>query len=886
MKPTATYRLQFRNGMTFDRAVGILPYLKRLGISHLYASPVFTATSGSTHGYDVTDCNELDPAIGGREGFERLSRALKDHGLGLILDIVPNHMAASLENPWWRSVVQWGEDSPFARHFDIDWSKRLTLPLLGGPFSQVLAAGELSLRLDRDNGCLALAYYDHAIPLDPRTWPNVLDVMGDAGPEEVLRGLAAGAGPSDAEPLREHVRNLGDDTAAAFAGRLAELSREPAVLEALHDSQPWQLTDWREARRHLSYRRFFEVTGLVGLRVEDEEVYRDAHGLILDLVRSGQVDGLRVDHIDGLADPTSYLRRLRADVGADTYLVVEKILEGDETLPADWPIDGTTGYEFITAIGALLTDERQAEALQDAYSDCRGGRADLEEERRAAKQTMLRVNFEGEVSNLVTLLRGMMGEHDQPAVSADQIRDAICAVIVAFPVYRTYATSEGMSAADRTVLEEAVAEARRFEPSIPGQAFDALLDAMNDTPTAPRRHSHGTFLARFQQLTGPVMAKAVEDTLFYRFNRNLAVNEVGGDPADVEIGPETFHSRMALRVAAQPYGLLATSTHDTKRGEDARARLYAISEAPGQWAEAVARWRARHAPLVTKLPVGPAPEPDTEWLVYQALAGVWPADIDAREGWLDDLRDRFAGYLEKALREAKLRTNWTDVDAGYEGAVQAYAAALLNGDNAEFLEDFAMGIRPFVAAGAVNSLAQTVIKLSAPGIPDVYQGAESFDLSLVDPDNRRPIDFAGLDRSLDDPAEDSGSRLKQHVLARGLSLRSQHPDLFTKGDYRPLQAKGSRQRHVVAFERRHGDDRAVAVVPRLPFALLQSGRSLSDAEVWGDTVLELSDLRPGERFVDIFSENDARSGEELSVARLFSRHPFAILLNRPGSQAR
>lgn len=822
MLPTSTYRLQFREGFTFDKAVAIVPYLKKLGISHLYASPIFTAASGSTHGYDVTDHNEIDSAIGGREGFERLSAALKSQGLGLILDIVPNHMAASLDNPWWRSVIELGQDSPYAKHFDIDWRERLTLPILGKPYDEAVANGEITLKVD--GGKPVLAYFDNLFPLHPDT-----------------------------------VDGISEDS-------VAKLSGDRAFLQALHARQPYQLTFWKTARKHLSYRRFFEVTGLVGVRVEDPAIFADVHRLILELVRSGQVDGLRVDHVDGLADPKAYLDQLRAEIGPDTYLVVEKILNGEEVLAQDWPIEGTTGYEFTAAIADLLSDGSKTAELDKAYADLLGAPVDLEAERRRAKQVMVTENFETELKGLVALAKKSI----PLPLEGEAIRDAIAAIVVAFPVYRTYITAKGLRDEDRLLLDQVAADAKAS-----GKASETAIGAVLDCLFCAAKSANGAaeFTTRFQQLTGPVTAKSVEDTLFYRFNKLIALNEVGCDPAEPVGSVTRFHDKMKARVSEQPLGLLGTCTHDTKRGEDARARLYTISEAPEAWAQAVARWRTMHAVLVKSLDDGPAPEPDTEWLLYQALAGIWTGDTDAAT--LGALKERFLPYVEKALREAKRRTDWSDTNEAYEEAVKSYAKRLFAFDNRAFHEDFEATIAPFIAAGRINGLSQTLIKLTAPGIPDIYQGAEADDLSLVDPDNRRAIDFDKLSQALTSNEQTSwqdaiaSGTAKQRLIAAGLALRNAKPDLFASGDYHPLEITGEKRDHAAAYYRTKGDDTVLVVVPRLPLTFA--------ASEWGDTAITLPADLAGRSLTNKLTSAETKIGETLRLADLLRDCPVALL---------
>lgn len=810
--PTSTYRIQFRNGMTFDRAAALVPYLKRLGISHLYASPVFTATSGSTHGYDVTDANEIDPTIGGREGFDRMAQALKAAGLGLILDIVPNHMAASLENPWWRDVIEHGEDSRYARHFDIDWSRRLTLPFLGDTFEAVLASVEISVQPDPKTGRPALAYFDNFYPLTPASWQ----------------------------------------------GREAEVLAltDKADIAALHEQQPWRLMSWRDAPRDLSYRRFFEITGLAGVRVEDDTVFDDTHRLILELVHSGAVDGLRVDHVDGLADPQAYLARLRETAGPECYITVEKILGKGEHIPEDWPISGTTGYEFIAALSDVLVDDDKLDALRQAYDEAVGKPVDMKAELRAAKLLMVDRNFEGEFTTLLRLAMDIAATQHR-TLDETLVRAALRELLVAFPVYRTYGTASGLPQASQQLLQKVVARVKNSDYAPDTEALDFVAAILaSDEPAA------ATFRTRFQQLTGPLMAKSVEDTLFFRQHMDLALNEVGAEPLPRVFSLDRFHAEMKTRLERQPDALSGTSTHDTKRGEDARARLYSLTEAPDDWAAHVVRWHQMNDSKVTVLFDGPTPKPELAWMLYQALAGVWPVTLTPQDtAGLQALEERFIPFVEKALREAKLRTDWADSNDVYETVVLDYARHLLSPDNQAFLEDFYQTLQPFVRAGLVNSLTQTVIKLTAPGVPDIYQGSETLNFSLVDPDNRREPDFAALEQHLfsdDEPVPTSeadwmSGALKQQVITHVLHYRQRKPDLFRRGDYVPLAATGDNADHLIAFARQQGNDALIVIAPRLVLPMQQASDALTTPQRWPQTAVTLPAALANRRYRDLLT---------------------------------
>ncbi|BCH66619.1 malto-oligosyltrehalose synthase [Agrobacterium vitis] len=788
--PTATYRLQFRNGITFDHAIDLIPHLKSMSISHLYASPIFTATTGSTHGYDVVDANEIDPVIGGKAGFDRMCAALAKADIGLILDIVPNHMAASVENAWWYDVLRNGSRSAYAGHFDIDWSRKLTLPVLGKTLEGALGDGELTIIRDDKADRFSLAYFETHIPLS------------DESIEQVL---------------------VSEKTDRAA---LAEVLASPEKVRALLDAQHWQLQHWKQAAESLSYRRFFEVTGLVGVCVEKPQVFEDSHQLILDLVRSGQVQGLRIDHVDGLADPAGYLDRLREAAGPQTYITVEKILGAGEVIASSWPVSGTTGYEFITALSQLYIDGDGLERLQQAYNDTDAGAADYVKGLRDAKTRMVQRNFKGEVTRLVALSQSIGTGHGE-----DELRKAIQELLIAFPVYRTYGYHGGLDAQDKIVLEHVVAQARLWgvDEGALGVIERLLLGGFE-------AEAADEFRTRFQQLSGPVMAKALEDTLFYRYNRLIAANEVGGEPAHPPGGVSAFHAAMAERLQTQPHGLTASSTHDTKRGEDTRARLYTLSEGADAWVDGVSRWRQMHRGNLTSLPDGPAPDPNVEWMLYQALAGIWLAPTEATDP--ATLADRFLAYTEKALREAKVRTDWAEPNQAFEQAVRTYAEQLVSPENRSFLKDFSDTLQPFMAAGEVNSLSQTLIKLTAPGVPDIYQGTEGKDDSLVDPDNRRIIDYQALAAELSAPANErpvSFIQRKQRLIREVLALRSRHASLFNDGDYVPLEVTGHARDNVIAFARVQGNDIALTIAPRLVFGRIDPETARVAAAFWADT---------------------------------------------------
>jgi len=863
--PRSTYRLQFRNGMDFGRARQLVPYLAALGVSHLYASPLMTAVAGSTHGYDVTRMDEIDPALGGIDGLRLLAGDLHRRGIGLILDIVPNHMAVSLENPWWRSVVVWGEESPFSRHFDIDWSERLTLPFLGKDFTGELADGTLHLALDPRHESLALRYGDSLYPLTPESYAMVLDgFRSSARPEENPQGdgllCRTLAPPGARDRLQRH---------------LAALSGEPGRIAAVHAAQPWRLMDWKAASRHLSYRRFFEIAGLAGLRVEVPAVFDETHRLVLALVREGIVDGLRIDHVDGLADPRGYLERLRAAVGPEVPIFVEKILEKDEPFAADWPVAGTTGYEFIASMADALADETEGGRLAAAFGPLKSEerRGPFHAEMEASKRQMLADNFQGEVRR-VALLAKAMADAAHADFSRSTLTEAICAMIVALPVYRTYmaATAE-VSDRDREVLAAVRRDAQEGVRPEVREAVDFIWELLTDDRTCNTMPECMDFRTRFQQLSGPVMAKALEDTLFYRENAFIALNEVGGDPGRPTGGPGAFHAAMQARQEAMPHGLSATATHDTKRGEDARARLYTLSEAPDVWIAAARRWAARNAHHRRHHQDRPVPEPDVEWLVYQSLAGAWPLDgLEDRAAFAERMRH----YVEKALREAKTASNWVMPDFDYERKVAGFVEDLLA--DTDFCADFTETLRPFIDAGLMNSLAQTLIKLTAPGIPDIYQGSERGDFSLVDPDNRRPLDPAALAAPKKPrPSRATFAGYKQWLIATVLAERNRAGGNPFAGTYIPLEISGDGRR-ALAFLRGTPEAFAITVVPRLTFGRIEPGGLHLAAGALAGTVLRIPAGFTGRDIRSVLDGRTYRLHPEMPLAGILGTEPAALLV--------
>jgi (1->4)-alpha-D-glucan 1-alpha-D-glucosylmutase len=890
-KPRATYRLQFREGMTFEKAAELVPYLAELGISHLYASPLFAAAPDSTHGYDVVDVTRLAPELGSEDGFKTLCRALKQNGLGLIVDFVSNHMGASTHNPWWLDVLEWGAASPYAEHFDIDWSApKLIIPALAANYGEELKNGAFGLSFDRSDGGISFSYGPMRLPLTPPSYAQLLTRVESEDFAELARRFIV-AEPAESRALKQE---LADGCASDHATRdavervLSETAADLDAIHELHEAQVWRLAHWRAARETLTYRRFFEIADLVGLRVERASVFDDVHARLLELVAAGNIEGLRIDHVDGLADPKSYLERLQEGSGG-TYLLVEKILGPDEDLRADWPADGTTGYEFILSLADLLVDPRGEDAMTAAYNAFLGEDVDFHAFALETKRRLLARNLAGELDRLKDMALSLAAKDPMTRdYGPDTLRRAIVELTAALPVYRTYVNVAGPADADRELIE-AAAEAAKTTREVENEgALDFLKRVLLLDFAEPEDQTTALeFATRFQQTTGPVMAKALEDTLFYRYNRLIALNEVGGEPERFGAPTEQFHAAMTRRLARQPYGLSATSTHDTKRAEDARARIYAISEMPDGWAAAVARWSALNAGLHEGDSV--ALDPETEWAFYQALLGVWPPTLtpDDADG-LKALADRMIRFMLKAVREAKSFTSWTAQDADYEGTVEQFTRGALDPMRSRgFLDDFLRTCQPLFVAGALNGLSQTLIKLTAPGVPDIYQGCELWDFSLVDPDNRRPVDFGrrhelAHKNGADDPAalirDWRSGAAKMHVLRAGLSLRARKPSLFAEGSYVPLAIAGPGADHLTAFARVHGAEAVIAVAPRLALGLLEgASEPLIPAARWLDTALQLPADLKGFRWHNLLVPGVEFSGKAVPVARLLAKFPCALL---------
>jgi (1->4)-alpha-D-glucan 1-alpha-D-glucosylmutase len=937
--PRATYRVQLNRHFTFQDARRLAGYWRDLGISDLYTSPYLKASTDSTHGYDVTDHGQLNPGIGSADDEAAMAAALRRHGLGQVLDIVPNHMGiAEAANRWWMNVLENGPASPYASFFDISWdapqanlNNRVLLPILGDQYGAVLENGEL--RLAYADGAFFLHYYDTLLPITPNTYGVIL--------ERALERLAQDFPPDDEQLVelqsiltaishlpptsvtdlaqvaeREREKEVVKRRLAALTAECPELRSgletgvaelngqvgQPASfdrLDVLLDQQPYRLAFWRVASEEINYRRFFDINELAAIRVERPEVFRETHRLVLELLRAGHVTGLRIDHPDGLRDPAGYLRMLQeayralwevgeaAEAGGDRemvrgsaaplYVVVEKILSYGEELPVGWPVHGTTGYDFGNSVGGLFVDGSKRRAFDELYARFIGRRIDFRDLVNSAKKMIMLVSLASEVNTLATLLDRVTDQHRRfRDFTQNSLTFAIREVMAALPVYRTYSScDQPISKRDRDAIEAAVAEARRRNPRTDASIFHFIRDLLllrypaGDGDEA--RQAQCEFVLKFQQTTGPVMAKGVEDTIFYVYNRLVSLNEVGGEPDRFGRSVAEFHRDNLARLERWPHAMLATSTHDTKRSEDVRARISVLSELPREWSGALGRWRRLNARHRRRVDGYAAPDRNDEYLIYQTLLGVWPFESLDGAGRAE-LVSRVQSYLQKATREAKVHTSWINPNQEYDQAVADFIAAMLDPrQNAAFLSSFEPLRRRVAHVGVFNSLAQTLLKLTSPGVPDIYQGTELWDFSLVDPDNRRPVDYerrvqllrelrtqiarrrgslAGLAKELLASREDG--RVKLYLTQRALQFRSRHPELFESGSYQPLEAEGVYGDRLVAFSREHEDASVVVVTPRLLATLVRDAELPLGSSVWGDTWLDLA-APPGERYRDLFS---------------------------------
>ncbi|MFJ4397195.1 malto-oligosyltrehalose synthase [Pseudomonas sp. NPDC089396] len=923
MKPlTATVRLQLHSDFTLDHAVPLVPYFAQLGISHVYASPILKARAGSRHGYDVVDPTQVNPELGGEAALERLVTALRQHGMGLILDTVSNHMAVGgADNPWWQSLLAWGRRSPYAEFFDIQWHSsdpllagQLLLPFLASDYGLALKNGEIPLQFDAQHGVLQIAHYDHRFPICPVDYGWILSLS----PEPALQALAAhftalheDAAPlATAQHLHAELARLVAEGADLQSALMAFDSRSEDGFKRLHlllERQSYRLASWRTAADDINWRRFFDINELGGLRVERAVVFEATHAKLFELIERGLVDGLRIDHIDGLADPRGYCRKLRRRVtallgrrplsaAAEHFpIYVEKILGSDEHLHRDWLTDGTTGYEFMNQVSLLQHDPAGEAPLTELWTTV-SERPDFAEEVRQARHLVLNASLAGDCESVaLALLQVARDDLMTRDLTLGAIRRALQALVAHYPVYRTYFNACGRPAEDEKFFQQALTNARHDLAEADWPLLDQLAQWLGGQPWRqlppgrPRKHLRHACV-RFQQLTAPSAAKAVEDTAFYRSARLLSRNDVGFEAERFNAGPEYFHNEAQRRLRDFPDSLLATATHDHKRGEDTRARLAVLSER-GPWlASRLEHWRELATPLREQLDDGPAPSPGDELLLLQTLLGSWPLTLDLHDdNAVRGYAERIRQWQQKALREAKLRSSWNAPNEAYEAACAAYVdGLLLDRENQQLRQSLADAAQLIACPGALNGLVQTLLRMTVPGVPDLYQGNEYWDFSLVDPDNRRAVDYAARRRTLDDataPAELLAhwrdGRIKQALVARVLDCRLAHPELFRRGAYLPLTVQGRHADKVLAFARLGEGQRAIIVAPRLASGLLGGATTpLIPAQNWDDTRVILPFALSPANSTGLFSNAAVSPSKELMLRAVLAEFPVNLLIQQ------
>lgn len=930
--PSATYRLQFHKGFNFAAARALVPYLAKLGISHVYASPIFRAAPGSLHGYDICDHNQINPELGSREDFDAFATALRDHQMGLILDFVPNHMGINqASNGWWMDVLENGPSSPYARFFDINWvpvkrelENKVLLPILGDQYGRVLESGDLRLKF-RD-GAFYLHYFERVLPTAPRTTRTVLQGVAERLQEE---GRAV---PVELDSILFLLEHLPERTEVDL-NRIADRAREKEIvkirlarlcaeqpqvseainavieqlqtggperdfdpLDALISAQPYRLAFWRVAAEEINYRRFFDINDLAALRMELPEVFDATHQLLFELLASGLVTGLRIDHVDGLWDPLGYLTKLQSchaelvhasGSAKPLFLLVEKILGPSETLHRDWPVHGTTGYEFAAQVTQVLVDASAESAFTESFRKLADIHLPYREVVYRSKLLTMRASMAGEVNMLAHMLNRISESNRwYRDFTLNALTTAIREIIACFPVYRTYAAPDGtIGPEDARVVLRAIVTARRRNQALDRTVFEFIRDVLiprQDNLHPVNEEARREFALKLQQCTGPITAKGVEDTAFYIYNRLNALNEVGCDPGFFGATIEEFHDQNRARAAKSPHSLLATSTHDTKRSEDVRARIAALSEMPQEWARAVRGWRRSNRRHRRDIDGEFAPDANEEYLLYQTLLGSWPLLPMTADQHTDYVR-RIREYMMKALREAKTNSSWIDPNEAWDNAVGEFVERVLSRDATNrFFRGFEPLARRIAELGAMNSLAQVVLKLTCPGVPDIYQGQEIWDFSLVDPDNRRPVDYdlrrTQLEAVTDQPdcaallREWKDGRIKFFITHRLLQFRRDHPQLFQLGNYQPVPAQGNFADHCIAFRREHEGQSVLVLVPRLTSRI----GAPPIGERWRQTSF---DFRGATRWRDLFTGTEITGDENVPAASALRTLPVAVFVS-------
>ena len=955
--PTATYRLQFNPNFTFRDAAAIVPYLSALGVSHCYASPYLRARPGSLHGYDIIDHNTLNPEIGAIEDYDYFVAELHLYGMRQILDIVPNHMGVmGSDNAWWLDVLENGEASEFAEFFDIDWDPikdelqgKVLVPVLADQYGNELEKGELKLVFAAERGEFSIFYHQHRFPVDPREYPRILGYQIERLKEKsgatnedflelqsIITAFGHLPGRRGLSPEQRAERNREKEVQkkrlAALSTRSADTRDfvntnvesiggrpdDPRSFDALHDlikAQVYRLAQWRVAADDINYRRFFDINELAALRTENDAVFTSTHKLILELVAQGKVDGLRIDHPDGLYDPAGYFQRLQDRLtnelepqNREAYVIAEKILTGKERLRKEWPLDGTTGYEFSNLVNGLFVDHNASDKMERIYRSFTGDAQEFGDLVYACKKLILKVVLASELNVLANLLiRIALASRYTCDFTLNSLRSALAEIIASFPVYRTYGNGPEVSAQDRRYIEQAVAAGRKRSTAADLSVFDfvrrMLLIEVNGGNSGWYKLAIIRFAMKFRQVTAAVMAKGLEDTAFYRYNRLVSLNEVGGNPNKFGTDVEEFHRSNEDRLENWPDSMLSSSTHDSKRSEDVRARINVLSEMPVAWRLRLRRWREWNRSKKRRVDGAFAPSRNDEYLLYQTLVGTWPSETLDGEGWRA-FTERIEQYSLKAAREAKEHTSWANNNTEYEGALREFIRTILDrGVENQFLLDFEDFERRISRIGFNNSLAQCLLKMTAPGVPDIYQGSELLQFRLVDPDNRQPVDYERRRQLLDqflrngDAQHPLATRIRDLVTStdndavklyltwKTLTIRKAKAPLFQRGRYVPIKASGEKSAHVVAFARELDGETAIVAVPRLCAKLLgESLDNLCAPTVWGETKLEISSSGTKCLHNAFTGECIPLSGtgsQLLPAGDLFRSFPVALLLNRP-----
>ncbi len=928
--PTATYRLQFNPAFGFAAAQDIVEYLKNLGVSDIYASPIFKARKGSTHGYDVVDPTQLNPELGGEAAFQPLIDTVHHHGLGWLQDIVPNHMAYDGQNPYLMDIMEYGPESEYFNFFDIEWEGpeelggRVLAPMLGDFYDRCLERGEIQLSYDETG--LSVNYYGLRFPVRIESYGRFLSYQSGRLAQQLdtsdrtfvkisgilylvknaivdLKGREYRDQAQFAKGLlwdvyqeSDAVREFIDQNLVIFNGTPDQPSSFDLLDEMLSE-QFYRLSFWKVGAEELNYRRFFTVNELICLKIDNEDVFEQTHDLICKLVKAGQFNGVRIDHIDGLYDPTRYLERLRDRLG-DTYIVIEKILEDEETLPSEWPIQGTSGYDSLIQLNGVFCQQDNQDALTHIYQQLTGENTPYPELVAAKKRLIAETNLVGDINNLARFLKRVCQQYRYGRdLTLYGLRTAIEEVLIAFPIYCTYVNQEKISERDLAYVQEAIEAARKRIPQLINELnlIERFL-SLNFEGSLPEEEKAQWlhFVMRLQQFTGPLMAKGLEDTLFYGYNRFISLNEVGGTPGHFGLSVRQFHQRQQQRQQQWPHAMNASSTHDTKRSEDVRARLNVLSEMPSEWETAVNLWRSLNGSHKTVVRDQVVPDANDEYFLYQTLVGAFPFE----DSELASFSDRVADYVVKAVREAKVHTAWLRPDADYEDGYVAFARAILTpGEKNNFLPEFRKFQQRIADYGIYNSLSQVVLKLMLPGVPDLYQGQELWDFSLVDPDNRRPVDYnlrrhwlqelqqggddrAALLKNLLEYRQDG--RIKLWVTHCGLSVRQAYPELFEQGDYQPLFARGEAEDNILAFARQWGNQWVVAIAPRFLTSRIAPGE-YPIGKIWGDTTLALpSGAQHWQNWIT--GESVTTTTEDAALSDLLATFPVAILVGTAADQ--